>query len=322
MGQSMWNKHADYYSELAFSELDDTRSYLDLLGIKPTDTVLDVCCGPGRISVLAAERCAHVTGIDSAERMLEYARRNAGEHGVAERCDFKLIDWNCVLPGQNVEKHDVVIASRCPAMGDVEKLSALARKTVAIQIFANAPSIPELLNVLFSGCGEAIGPHAPAGSSPDTRAGDDPASARRAPHEIGNEQGTPAPAGQRDANPTAGASLAAHAGGPGQRPQPEGRQRGGRGAYLGLFTRAHDAGFDPNVRIMPERFRRTFPSAEDAVAWVCGLQPDRAKGNEERVAANVAPFLRKVEGGIEFCIATSAAIIWWDVRGTAAWRSW
>ena len=84
--------------------------------------------------------------------------------------------------------------------------------------------------------------------------------------------------------------------------------------YLKIAQKAFEAGYDPNVRIFPERFRRTFASAGDAVEWVAALMPERAEGNLERLAMNVAPFLTEVEGGVEFCIATKAAIIWWDVK--------
>ena len=134
-----WNNHADMYNEIAFSELDDSRTYLDAIGVRAGDSVLDVCCGPGSLSVLAAQRGARVVGIDSAEMMLSHARANAEAMGVADMCDFRLLDWDHVLPRQNLERADVVVASRCGAIMQVEKLSALATRTVGVQIFANAP---------------------------------------------------------------------------------------------------------------------------------------------------------------------------------------
>ena len=291
-----WNSEAGMYSDFAFCELDDTRTYLDAIGVGEGDTVLDVCCGPGRISVLAAERGAAVTGIDSAEKMLEHARENAQQAGVADRCDFRLLDWKHVLPGQNLQTADVVIASRCGAMMDVEKLSSLAKRTVGVQIFADAPSIPELQNVLFSGCGKDDGP------------------------ERGRE-GKPGPDGPGGMSPMGmpgGHGPMGGPGGPGPRPGGPMGGPGGSGPkkaiYLVIAEKAFHAGYDPNIRIFPERFRKTFGSAEEAVAWVAALKPERAEGNLERLALNVEPFLSKVDYGVEFCIATKAAIIWWDVR--------
>lgn len=290
-----WNEQADMYSDFAFCELEDTRTYLDAIGVGEGDTVLDVCCGPGRISVLAAERGATVTGIDSAEKMLEHARANAERAGVAANCMFRLLDWKHVLPGQNLSPADVVIASRCGAMMDVEKLSSLAKRTVGVQIFANAPSIPELQNVLFSGCGEEDG-------------------RRRGP------EGKPGPSGMDGMPPmgmSGGPGFMGGPGGPGPRPDGPIGGPGGPGPrkaiYLKIAEKAFQAGYDPNVRIFPERFHKAFASAEEAVDWVAALKPERAKGNLNRLALNVAPFLSKTDDGVEFCIATKAAIIWWDV---------
>jgi SAM-dependent methyltransferase len=72
-----WDGISDNYDQFVMCELEDTASYLDQIGIEPTDSVLDVCCGPGRITMLAAERAAHVTAIDLFPKMLEKAY-NAG----------------------------------------------------------------------------------------------------------------------------------------------------------------------------------------------------------------------------------------------------
>ena len=299
-----WNGQADMYSQFALCELDDTRGYLDAIGVSAGDGVLDVCCGPGRISVLCAERGANVVGIDSAEKMLGHARANADAMGVAGRCDFRLLDWEHVLPGQNLEAADVVIASRCRAMMDVGKLSALAKRTVGVQIFANAPSIPALLGVLFSGCGEpGAGEGAPAGG---------PGAGADSPAGGGGFGG---PGGMPGAGFGApGAGGPGGFGGPGK---PGGPRADGPGAkkaiYLKIAEKAFDAGYEPNVRCFPERFRKTFADEAAAVAWVASLKPERAEGNMERLALNVAPFCTPADGGVEFCIATRAAIVWWNV---------
>lgn len=290
-----WDNGADMYSEIAFSELDDTRIYLDAIGVCEGDTVLDVCCGPGRMSVLAAERGAYVVGVDSSEGMLAHARENAEAMGLAERCDFRLMDWDHVLPGQNLHAADVVLASRCGAIMQVEKLSALARRTVGVQIFANAPSIPALLDVLFSGCGEPMGGRGPAGPGGPGGPG------------ASGGPGMP-PAGM----PPMGPGGPKPGFGPG-RPREDGPDAK-EAIYLKIARKAFEAGYDPNVRVFPERFRRRFASPEEAVAWVASLNSERAEGNLERLATNVAPFLAESDGGVEFCIATKAAIIWWDVR--------
>jgi ubiquinone/menaquinone biosynthesis C-methylase UbiE len=57
--------------------------------VKPTiqDRVLDVGCGPGRLSISLAEITGHVTGIDLTPEMLAQAKALQAERGVAN------IDW-------------------------------------------------------------------------------------------------------------------------------------------------------------------------------------------------------------------------------------
>ena len=53
----------------------------------PTDTVLDIACGPGIVSCFFALRAAHVTGLDIVPAMLERARRLQMERQLAN------MDW-------------------------------------------------------------------------------------------------------------------------------------------------------------------------------------------------------------------------------------
>jgi cyclopropane fatty-acyl-phospholipid synthase-like methyltransferase len=56
--------------------------------------VLDVGCGSGVYSVDFARRGARrVLGVDFSENMLDLARREAEQHGVADRCEFVLADF-------------------------------------------------------------------------------------------------------------------------------------------------------------------------------------------------------------------------------------
>lgn len=48
---------------------------LDFSGVKSSDTVLDVACGPGIVACAFAPRAKHVTGIDLTPAMLEQARK-------------------------------------------------------------------------------------------------------------------------------------------------------------------------------------------------------------------------------------------------------
>lgn len=150
---NMWDNIAEFYNKMAMMELSYTVSQIDCLNITKEDTVLDMGCGPGRISILAAERAKSVTSADSAPKMLECCEKNAKERGITN-LSTKFLDWYDVVPGENIQKHDIVIASRTAAMDDPEKLSTLANKRAGIVIWANGPSIPELVGRLFEGTEE------------------------------------------------------------------------------------------------------------------------------------------------------------------------
>jgi SAM-dependent methyltransferase len=151
---NMWDKSADMYNRMAGMEKTYTLNQINAFDTAPTDTVLDIGCGPGRISVPMAQRARSVTSIDSSEKMLDYCRKNAREAGVTN-LDARLLDWEKAVVGENLEQHDIVIASRSPGMSDIRKISSFARKYAVVIAWANAPNIPMIIGDLFKGLDEA-----------------------------------------------------------------------------------------------------------------------------------------------------------------------
>jgi len=63
---------------------------LQLAGVKPGDTLLDLGSGDGRIVVTAAHRLGVAgTGIEIDPRLVQLARENAQKAGVADKATFK-----------------------------------------------------------------------------------------------------------------------------------------------------------------------------------------------------------------------------------------
>lgn len=80
----------------------------DALHFKPGSVVVDVGCGSGILSIIAAKLGAsHVYGVDAAEETVEVATANAERHGVADRVSFAQGDMFDPLE-QGIEA-DVVI---------------------------------------------------------------------------------------------------------------------------------------------------------------------------------------------------------------------
>src|SRR5438128_11497959 len=78
-----FSKQAAPFSEKsALSDESIFQVILDLSGVGPEDTVLDVACGPGLVSCAFAARARHVTGIDLTPAMIERAAQLQKEKGL------------------------------------------------------------------------------------------------------------------------------------------------------------------------------------------------------------------------------------------------
>jgi ubiquinone/menaquinone biosynthesis C-methylase UbiE len=72
-------------------------------------TVLDVCCGTGRLALELAGKCRHVTGVDLSRRMLVYCERQKGKRGV-KNLDYVFGDSTRL--GAYLDRHyDVAVIS-------------------------------------------------------------------------------------------------------------------------------------------------------------------------------------------------------------------
>jgi 2-polyprenyl-3-methyl-5-hydroxy-6-metoxy-1,4-benzoquinol methylase len=64
--------------ERTAADLEPTaRHVVALAGLAPRERVLDLACGTGNAALLWARAGARVTGLDSAERLVEVARGSA-----------------------------------------------------------------------------------------------------------------------------------------------------------------------------------------------------------------------------------------------------
>jgi len=144
-----WQKtFADYYNKIASMEKIHTLNQVNALPLLPEDTLLDIGCGPGRLSVPLAERVRSVTALDMSDDVLRYCRMNADAAGLTNLTTKKL-NFEEAVAGKNVERHDLVICSRSVGLHNLKKLSSFAGRIAAIVSFANAPAIPQLLANIF-----------------------------------------------------------------------------------------------------------------------------------------------------------------------------
>lgn len=70
---------------------NDVSAVLAAHGLKGK-TVLDLGCGPGDLSVIAAQLGARVVGLDIVDEMIAYATKRAAKEGVGESTTFRTAD--------------------------------------------------------------------------------------------------------------------------------------------------------------------------------------------------------------------------------------
>jgi SAM-dependent methyltransferase len=146
-----WERRfADFYNKMASMEKTYTLNQVNAIPLLPGDTLLDMGCGPGRLSVPLAQRVKSVTSLDMSEHVLRYCETNARAAGLTNLTTQKM-NFEDAIAGENVERHDVVVCSRSVGLWNLKKLSSFAGRLTAIVTFANAPAIPQLLSNIFNG---------------------------------------------------------------------------------------------------------------------------------------------------------------------------
>ena len=114
------------------SSIDQIFSGIELLHLPELNTVLDLCCGKGGLSVQIAKKFGYrVTGVDAMSVFLKTAERKAGEFKVAHLCRFIQEDVNefTSIP----RKFDLVIlAAAGPVFGDIKQTMEILRSQVKV----------------------------------------------------------------------------------------------------------------------------------------------------------------------------------------------
>jgi SAM-dependent methyltransferase len=79
-GKNQWY---DGYLYGWFFDPVETANRRMILDFIPEDsTVLDVCCGTGRLALDLAGKCRHVTGVDISRRMLDFSQKQKKRRGI------------------------------------------------------------------------------------------------------------------------------------------------------------------------------------------------------------------------------------------------
>lgn len=135
---SYWDKRSQ-----TFTTKDSPNSYverfLELSGIKPNETVFDMGCGTGAISVPLGARGHKVVAADFSQGMLDKMQENLDEQGV-KTVFPKLMSWEDDWEALGVREGmtDIAVASRSIATADMRdsllRLDKVARRRVCITL--------------------------------------------------------------------------------------------------------------------------------------------------------------------------------------------
>lgn len=101
---------------------------LEFADIKPDDTVMDIYCGIGTISLCASRHAKKVTGIEFVNRAVDNARKNAENNGI-KNAEFYAGKAENIVPQliKNGEKPDTVILDPPRSGSDKKTLGAIIR---------------------------------------------------------------------------------------------------------------------------------------------------------------------------------------------------
>lgn len=127
---SYWNERAHTYTNK-----DNPGSYTDmflqLADIKPGDTVLDMGCGTGNLTIPLAEAGHHVIAADFSSGMLSKLEEAVQERGLQSLVEIKQLAWDDNWANAGIEEAscDVCIASR--SIATLNLLHALSQLNYA-----------------------------------------------------------------------------------------------------------------------------------------------------------------------------------------------
>jgi|LSQX01.2.fsa_nt_gb 2-polyprenyl-3-methyl-5-hydroxy-6-metoxy-1,4-benzoquinol methylase len=130
---------------------------LKKLTLDKDDSVLDIGCGGGLISIPIAQKVKVVTALDTSQEVLSILQKNASQKKMA---NIKCLqaDLQSIEPVKDLHQHDIVIASRCLGMFDLSeeltKINEMAKKRVYLTRIVEecdefSPNIYKLLGKQF-----------------------------------------------------------------------------------------------------------------------------------------------------------------------------
>lgn len=129
-----WDKRAATFGSQARMG-SYTQDLIHRMALEPSDSLLDIGCGPGITTIPMAKCVRRITALDLSPAMLNILRQRAAQAGI-DNITFINQSWEEAVIGRDIARHDVVLASRCLAgvnlAEGLQKLDRAARRSCYI----------------------------------------------------------------------------------------------------------------------------------------------------------------------------------------------
>ncbi|MCZ3365318.1 MULTISPECIES: class I SAM-dependent methyltransferase [Methanobacterium] len=136
--EARWNRTAAQFKR--WMEVDDyPLKLMQRVKLKPEWSLLDIGCGAGAVSIPAAKKAARVTALDISGEMLKILREDAQKEHISN-ITYMHRSWTDIVVGDDIEPHDVVVASRSVGrepdiQSAIEKIDSAASRYVYITVW-------------------------------------------------------------------------------------------------------------------------------------------------------------------------------------------
>ncbi len=136
--EKRWNKIAPHFDKWMKTD-DYPQELTQKIHKEPSDTILDLGCGNGSITLELAKKVKQVTAVDLSIEMLNLITKKALKENITNinYLQSTIEDLNI----EQVDKHDIVIASRSlngiyNLQNELKKIDSIARKYVYITLWS------------------------------------------------------------------------------------------------------------------------------------------------------------------------------------------
>ena len=151
---AFWNKKAVSFTATC-QRSTYAQEYLELAGVRPGESVIDMGCGSGTLALPLASEGHQVTACDISTGMLDKLAEQAREAGIAHNIDVRELSW--LASWDDLPVADVFLASRSLYSADlyetILKIERHARRRACITV--STQEAPSHDNTMLQAIGRA-----------------------------------------------------------------------------------------------------------------------------------------------------------------------